>query len=171
MRAYRVSGSAELFPQHCQIPNLSNIAHLKALTKELTTTTSIAAKMHKGYTFIHKLKIAIDNLLTADGGSEQRVGANSMTVPPEVAPVGQPIKQIIKAPPIMKSRDSDTHTSKKNKALHTWCSTCNHKRHTSSNLPGNAGYNAEIDKSKHTDSGPHDKFHALAYNYPSISIP
>ena len=152
MRAYRVSGSAELFPQHCQIPNLSNIAHLKALTKELTTTTSIAAKMHKGCTFIHKLKIAIDNLLTADGGSEKRVGANSMAVPPEVAPVGQPIKQIIKAPPIMKSRDSDTHTSKKNKALHTWCSTCNHKRHTSGNLPRNAGYKAKIAKSKHTDT-------------------
>jgi hypothetical protein len=35
MRAYCVSGSAELFPQHCQVPNLSNTAHLKALTKEL----------------------------------------------------------------------------------------------------------------------------------------
>jgi hypothetical protein len=33
-RAYRISGgSAELFPQHCQVPNLSNNAHLKALTK------------------------------------------------------------------------------------------------------------------------------------------
>ena len=124
-----MSGSAELFPQHCQIPNLSNIAHLKALTKELTTTTSIAAKMHKGCTFIHKLKIAIDNLLTADGGSEQRVGANSMTVPPEVAPVGQPIKQITKAPPIMKSRDP---TAKRNliKATRT------HQRKTRRYTPG-----------------------------------
>ncbi len=43
-QAYRVSGSAELFPQHCQVPNLSNTAHLKALTEELTTETAIAAK-------------------------------------------------------------------------------------------------------------------------------
>jgi hypothetical protein len=27
MQAYRISGSAELFPQHCQVPNLSNNAH------------------------------------------------------------------------------------------------------------------------------------------------
>ena len=47
-RAYQVSGSAELFPQHCQVPNLSNTAHLKALTEELTTTMAIAAKTHNG---------------------------------------------------------------------------------------------------------------------------
>ena len=34
-QAYRISGSAELYPQHCQVPNLSNTAHLKALTREL----------------------------------------------------------------------------------------------------------------------------------------
>ncbi len=43
---------------------------------------SIAAKMHKGRLFIHKLKIAIDNLLMTDVGSKQRVGANSMAAPP-----------------------------------------------------------------------------------------
>ena len=36
MRAYRISGSAQLFPQHCQVPNLSRSEHLKALTEELT---------------------------------------------------------------------------------------------------------------------------------------
>ena len=34
-RAYRISGSAELLPQHCQLPNLSRDEHLKALTEEL----------------------------------------------------------------------------------------------------------------------------------------
>ncbi len=43
-----VKPSAELFLQHCQVPNLSNTAHLKALTKELTTEAAIAAKTHKG---------------------------------------------------------------------------------------------------------------------------
>jgi len=32
MRAYRILGSAKLFPQCCQVSNLSNSAHLKALT-------------------------------------------------------------------------------------------------------------------------------------------
>jgi hypothetical protein len=94
-----VSGSAKLFPQHCQVPNLSNTAHLKVLTEELTTTTAIAAKMHKGHTFIHKLK------LTADVGSKRRVGTNCIAAPPEMSPVGQPITRITTVPPIMKTRD------------------------------------------------------------------
>jgi hypothetical protein len=77
-----VWGAAELFPQHCQVPNLSNTAHLKALIEELTTTTAIAAKTHKGQTFIQKLKIAIDKVLMANVGSEQRVGTNSIAAPP-----------------------------------------------------------------------------------------
>jgi hypothetical protein len=36
--AYRISGSAELFPQHCQVPTLSPNEHLHALTEELQTT-------------------------------------------------------------------------------------------------------------------------------------
>ncbi len=106
-----MSGSAELFPQHCQVPNLSNTAHLKALTKELTTTTEIAAKTHKGQTFIQKLKIDIDDLLTADVVSEQRVGTNSIAAPPAIAQVGRPIERITTAPPIMKMRDP---TAKRN---------------------------------------------------------
>ena len=42
-RAYCISGSAELFPQHCQVPNLSRDEHLKALTEELQTDTTVAA--------------------------------------------------------------------------------------------------------------------------------
>ena len=97
--------TAELFPQHCQVPNFSNTSHLKALTKELTATTAITAKMHKDGTFIHKLKIAINKLLTADMGSQQRVGMNNMAAPPEMVPVGRPIERITTAPPIMKTRD------------------------------------------------------------------
>jgi len=47
-RAYQISGSAELFPQHCQVPNLSPNAHLKALTEELTTATETAAGTPNG---------------------------------------------------------------------------------------------------------------------------
>ncbi len=54
-REYRISGSAELFPQHCQVPNLSNNAHLKALTEKLEVSAGIAAKTHNGCTLIKSL--------------------------------------------------------------------------------------------------------------------
>ena len=41
-RAYRVSGSTKLFPQHCQLPNLTHIQHLRALSKEIADETEIA---------------------------------------------------------------------------------------------------------------------------------
>jgi hypothetical protein len=102
---------------------------LKALTKELTTETAIAAKTHKGRTFIQKLKIAIDNLLMTDMGSKQRLGTNSIAAPPQIAQPGQPIERITTAPPIMKTRDP---TAKRNliKTTHT------HQRKTRQNTPG-----------------------------------
>ena len=72
-REYRISGSAELFPQHCQVPNLSNNAHLKALTKELEVSTGIAAKTHKGRTLIQSLGKAIKAILNPPIASKQRV--------------------------------------------------------------------------------------------------
>ena len=47
-RAYRISGSAKLFPQRCQVPNLIPTAHLKALTEELQNETKFAAGTTKG---------------------------------------------------------------------------------------------------------------------------
>lgn len=35
--AYRISGSAQLFPQHCQLPSLTPDQHMTDLTKELET--------------------------------------------------------------------------------------------------------------------------------------
>jgi hypothetical protein len=37
-QAYRISGSAELFPQHCQVPFLSTKDHLQELTSEVVST-------------------------------------------------------------------------------------------------------------------------------------
>ena len=37
-RSYRISGSAELFPQHCQVPFLSTNDHLHELTSEVVST-------------------------------------------------------------------------------------------------------------------------------------
>ena len=44
-RAYRISGSAELFPQHCQVPNLTTGEHLQGLTDEVVNTLSIMTPM------------------------------------------------------------------------------------------------------------------------------
>jgi hypothetical protein len=37
-RAYRISGSAELFPQHCQVPFLSTCDHMQELTNKVVLT-------------------------------------------------------------------------------------------------------------------------------------
>ncbi len=47
-RAYRISGSTELFPQHCQLPNLMPHQHLRALTDELAEATKLASNTPKG---------------------------------------------------------------------------------------------------------------------------
>jgi hypothetical protein len=42
-RAYRTSASMELFPQHCQLPNLTPHQHLRELTNKLADSTAIAS--------------------------------------------------------------------------------------------------------------------------------
>ena len=56
-RAYRISGSTELFPQHCQLPNLTPIQHLRALTKELADETVIASRTPQGRMLMQKTPI------------------------------------------------------------------------------------------------------------------
>ena len=111
-RAYRISASAELFPQYCQVPNLSNNAHLKALTKELETSTGMAAKTHKGRTLIKELAKAIKHILTSPAASEQRVDNNicevvKMRKNEDIAT----ITRISDAPAIINARDP---TAKRN---------------------------------------------------------
>ena len=61
--AYRISGSAELFPQHCQVPNLRPIEHLKALTAELADETMAAPSTTKGKALLHILWTHLDTLM------------------------------------------------------------------------------------------------------------
>jgi len=105
-QAYRISGSAELFHQHCQVPNLSNNAHLKALTKELEMTTGIVAQMHKGRTLIKALGKAIKAILNPPNAGEQRVDNSIREVgTPRANDDIAPITRISDAPAIMKARD------------------------------------------------------------------
>ena len=77
-RAYCISGSAELFPQHCQIPNMSPHQHLRALTDELRDTTAVAASTSKGRRLLKLLQSNLQTILnppalTATPRTEQRV--------------------------------------------------------------------------------------------------
>ena len=105
-RAYRISGSAELFPQHCQVPNLSKNAHLKALTKELETTTGQVAQTHKGRALIKELGKAIKAILHPPAAGEQRVDNNISAMETQRANEDMvPITRISDAPAIMRARD------------------------------------------------------------------
>ena len=125
-QAYCILGSAKQYPQHCQVLNLSNTAHLKALTKELKTTTVIASKMHKGCTFIQRLKLAIDGILKKDMDTDQRVQMSSVKVH---TGIDRPIQQITEVPAIMKTRDP---TAKRNLVT----TTRTHQWRTRNNTPG-----------------------------------
>jgi hypothetical protein len=57
MRVYCISVSAELFPQHCQVPNLSLIEHLKALTAELAGETTKTFRNTKGKALLKVLRV------------------------------------------------------------------------------------------------------------------
>ncbi len=66
-QAYRISGSAKLLPQHCQVPFMSVKNQLKELTQEMvsTLTTMPAIEQRHVLTEVHK-KLA-DNLLCPSG--------------------------------------------------------------------------------------------------------
>ena len=63
-RAYRVSGSTELFPQHCQLPVLTPHQHLRELTDELAAEGSTAGQMTKGRRLLKLLQLHIGDILT-----------------------------------------------------------------------------------------------------------
>jgi hypothetical protein len=128
MRAYRISRSAELFPQHCQLPNLSNNALLKALTKELQTSTGIALQTHKGRQLIKGLQKALNDILTPKTGVKQRV-TKSIEVPPVESEEPLTITQISDAPAIMQTHDP---TAKCNLSK----TKCTHWQQTRIDSPG-----------------------------------
>jgi hypothetical protein len=128
-RAYQVSGSAELFPQHCQVSILSNTAHLKALTKELATSTGEAVKTHKGRALIHQLKSAIKDLLVLPVSCKQRVVTPPIEAPSIPDNTQVPITRILEVPAIMQMQDPMAKQNLiKTKRLH--------RRLTRNNTPG-----------------------------------
>jgi hypothetical protein len=102
---YHVSGSAELVSQHCKVPNLSNMAHLKELTKALEMSMAKVSKTSKGRKFIWKLQGAIDAILHPPVRNEQRVDATDSNPPAPVNTLAVPITRISYMPAIMQTHD------------------------------------------------------------------
>jgi hypothetical protein len=127
-RAYRISGSAELFPQHCQVPNLSRDEHLKALTEELQTETTVAAGTTKGKALLKLLRTHLDTLISPPTiTGEQRVTDGH---PPDPQPEIRQFQRVTDSPAIMKARDP---TAKRNLVQ----TSRTHRRQTRNNTPGN----------------------------------
>jgi hypothetical protein len=75
-RAYQILGSTELFPQHCQLPNLSADQHFCALTNKLAHETATANKTPTGRCLIKLLQSKITEILepTPDPTTQETQG-------------------------------------------------------------------------------------------------
>ncbi len=153
MRAYRISGSAELFPQYCQLPFLLWNKHLQEVINKLVTTIREMPpeKQMKVVTLV-KQKLASHHLddttctltnplhhwILPPGNlqrvpyippPEQRVEQRVSNTTMDVAPPPPPLMQIMDAPPIMAAPNPTM-----NRTLRLTKQT--HSRVTSNNVPG-----------------------------------
>jgi hypothetical protein len=101
----------------------------KHLPKSSKRPQVLWLKHTMGHTFIHKLKIAINGIMNANGREEQRVSMPNAAAPSAKTSVKLPIQQMTEAPPIMKAWDP---TAKRN-LINT---KCTHWRQTHNNTPG-----------------------------------
>ncbi len=111
-RAYRISGSTELFPEYCQIPCLTKHQHFWALMEELAEVVEEANVTPAGTHLIKTLQMKIKHALTPPGvQEEQRVREQEQRVVRENekrviddTPI-LTIPRITDAPAIMQSRN------------------------------------------------------------------
>ena len=62
-KAYRILGSTELYPQHCQLPSMTPHQHCRTSMDELTEHTAHASSTPKGRQLLKLLGTCIDGLL------------------------------------------------------------------------------------------------------------
>jgi len=128
-RAYRISGSTELFPQHCQLPNLTPNQHFKALTNELVDSAVFANTTNEGRRLMKLLQADIQKIIhPVPDLDEQRVRREEEQRVIDNTPI-LTIPRITDAPPIMQSRNP---TAKR--AIKTTPRL--HRRVTRNNTPG-----------------------------------
>jgi hypothetical protein len=134
--AYWILGSTELFPQHCQLPDMTLHQHLHALTNELTDGATKATHTPKGKCLLQLLQDIITMMLVLPSTlEEQRVANHNIILQQEAEQrvIGDSpiltIEGITNAPGIMESWNP---TAKR--ALKT--TPCTHQRLTRNNRPG-----------------------------------
>jgi hypothetical protein len=117
-RAYRISGSSELFPQHCQLPSLTPHQHFRALTKELTKTTELANGTPNGRPLLKLLATRIDNILSLPPPAmQQRATDGDQHVAEQRVIDKTPIctiPRISNAPPIMQAQNPTSKRTLRN---------------------------------------------------------
>jgi hypothetical protein len=103
-RVYCISGSTELFPQHCQLLMLTPHQHLCTLTEELAAEGSIAGTTTKGRWLLTLLQSHIGNISTAtEQRVEQRVSAEQQRLINDTPIIT--LQCITDVPAIMKSQN------------------------------------------------------------------
>jgi hypothetical protein len=116
-RAYRISGSTELFPQHCQLPDMTAHQHIRALTDEFTECAHPAGATTKGRCLLNLLKQRIELILTPPTPvDEQRVSDDRWEAEQRVID-NTPfltVERITGAPPIMEARNPTAKRTLKN---------------------------------------------------------
>ncbi len=135
-RAYRMSGSTELFPQHCLIPSLTKQQHFWALTEELAKAVVEANTTPAGKRLIKalqgKIKQALNPQIVQDEQRvreiEQRVERENQQRVIDNTPIFT-IPRITDAPAIMQSRNPTTKWMLKNNPRI-------HRRVMQNNTPG-----------------------------------
>jgi hypothetical protein len=141
MQAYWISGSAKLFPQHCQVPFLLWNKHLQEVTDELVTTLKeLPGPKRSGVLDNIKSRLEINDAQTTKRtltshthkwllpqGDLQRVPIVAHTeqrVEQRVTPIhhsnAPPLKRITEAPPIlMAPNPTARRTLKLKKRMHS----------------------------------------------------
>jgi hypothetical protein len=132
-RAYRISGLAKLFPQHCQLPDMTPHQHLHELTNKLNDTAIRVIGTTKGRRLLKKLEEGITKLLAETPTmEEQRVRTQAIREEEQRVIDESPIltiPRITDAPNIMQSQNPTAKRTVKNTVRL-------HRRVTRDNTPG-----------------------------------
>jgi hypothetical protein len=130
--AYQILGSTELFPQHCQMPNLTLHQHFHALTDELAKSTAIASATNKRRWLIKLLQSKVKDIfhppaLAKTPQAGQKVREEDQRVIDETPILT--VLRITDAAPIIKERNPTAKRDLKNTPRL-------HRRLTKNNTPG-----------------------------------
>jgi len=136
-RSYRISGSFDLFPQHCMLPELSPADHAVAVKDELVESVQRLNPKEKR-NLLHQVARALQQLAANPISPSQRVGTGPTSEGAQATTEGEwaateggapPQRVAPRAPPITTTAEPTNP-----RFLHTKPRT--HLRHTRANTPG-----------------------------------